>query len=75
MPQTREDRMFKHYQSLMKTYGHSDYADGAYPEERAKRINDNVWLFMARRWKMPVRQVKDIIQEYRRNHAEVQDAR
>lgn len=49
MNQTREDRMWRHYKSLKK----SAYREGF--------DTNQVWLTLARMWKMPVRAVKDII--------------
>ena len=65
MSQTREERMLKHYRSLMKRYGHNGDSETRTDEEVAKDINDGVWLVMARTWNMPVRQVKDFMRELR----------
>lgn len=48
--QTREDRIWRHYKSLRKTSA----IEGFGPNWK--------WLVLARQWKMPVRQIKNIIQ-------------
>ena len=63
--QTREDRVLRHYRSLMKKYGSDGDSETRTEEEVAKDINDRVWLVMARTWKMPVRSVKNLIRELR----------
>lgn len=65
MSQTREDRMLRHYRSLMRVPSSNGDSETRTKEEVAKDINDRVWLVMARTWRMPVRQVKDLIRELR----------
>lgn len=48
MSQAREDRIFRHYKSLRRIRT----SDGFGPR----------WLTLARRWRMPVRAVRDIVE-------------
>lgn len=53
--QTKEIRMRKHYKSLMNTYNAlKDY----YPEYTK---GGSVWMVLARTWKMPIKDVKQIV--------------
>lgn len=63
--QTRDERMLKQYRSLMRGPSSDGDSETREPKEVAKDINDRVWLVMARTWKMPVRQVKNLIRELR----------
>lgn len=65
MSQTREERIYKHYRTLIRRYGSRGDADDLTKEERAVVINHNVWLPMAHTWKMPVRSIKNLLIEYR----------
>lgn len=49
MPQTKEDRMWRHFKRLQKTAAQ-------------QKLDSNwKWLTMAKVWRMPVREVKAII--------------
>lgn len=51
MSQTRENRMLRHYRALKKS---TDY--------RRESVG-SVWMQLARTWRMPIREVKDIIRD------------
>ena len=65
MSQTREERILKHYRSLMRVPASNGDSETRTEEEVAKDINDRVWLPMARTWKMPVRSIKNLVRELR----------
>lgn len=52
--QTRENRIFRHYKSLAKSNCCADH-----PIHMATKV----WMILARRWKMPIREVKRIVAE------------
>lgn len=52
MTQTTESRIFAHYKALKNTWEVRTYGTGTY-----------LWLTLARKWQMPVQEVKRIIRE------------
>lgn len=59
MTQTREDRIFRHYTKLRRGRPHRHMR---WPEEW-RGVSLEIWLPLARTWRMPIREVKAIVAE------------